>query len=126
LQPEGWSSSVQQDQARAEDLLLEALERDANRSDAHATMGFLRRLQNRLAESRIQWETSIALDRNNATAIRNLGITLMYLGQPEAAILQIDKGMRRSPYDYTIPVANWSSGLSYLLLGRVDEGIPLS
>ena len=104
-------------------MLLEALERDANRSDAHATMGFLRRLQNRLAESRIEWETSIALDRNNATAIRNLGITLMYLGRPEAAILQIDKGMQLSPYDYSIPVANWSLGLSHLLLGRVDEGI---
>ena len=104
-------------------MLLEALERDTNRSDAHAVMGFLRRLQNRLAESRIEWETSIALDRNNATAIRNLGITLMYLGQPEAAILQIDKGMQLSPYDYSIPVANWSLGLSHLLLGRVDESI---
>ena len=114
----GWSSSVPQDQARAEDLLLEALERDANRSDVHATMGLLRRQQNRLVESRIEWETAIALDRNNATAIRNLGITLMYLGQPEAAILQIDKGMQVSPYDYNTPVANWSLGLSHLLLGR--------
>jgi adenylate cyclase len=71
----GWSSSVQQDQARAEDSLLEALERDANRSDAHAMMGFLRRLQNRLADSRIEYETAIALDRNNAIALRNLGFT---------------------------------------------------
>ena len=119
----GWSSSVPQDQARAEDLLLEALERDANRSDVHATMGLLRRQQNRLVESRIEWETAIALDRNNATAIRNLGITLMYLGQPEAAILQIDKGMQVSPYDYNTRVANWSLELSHLLLGRVDEDI---
>lgn len=47
----GFSSSVQQDVARAEQLLLEALDRDANSSDAHRALGLLRRFQNRLAES---------------------------------------------------------------------------
>jgi TolB-like protein/class 3 adenylate cyclase/tetratricopeptide (TPR) repeat protein len=119
----GFSSSVQQDVARAEQLLLEALDRDANRSDAHRALGLLRRFQNRLAESRIEWETAIALDRNDAGALRNLGLTLMYLGQPEAAIPQIEKGIRLSPRDYAIVVAYWGLGMSHLLLGHLDEGI---
>jgi TolB-like protein len=88
---DGWSSSVEQDKARAKQLLLEALERDANRSMAHYAMGMLRRVQNRLAESRIEFETAIALDRNNPRALFQLGLTLSYLGQPGPAIPYIDK-----------------------------------
>jgi adenylate cyclase len=117
---DGWSSSVPEDETRAEKLLLEALERDANRAWAHGTMAQLRRMQNRLAEAKIDWETTIALDRNDAFAIRQLGTTLMYLGQPKAAIPHIEKAIRLKPHD---PVANNSLGLCHLLLGHVDEAI---
>src|SRR5690242_8758422 len=48
----GWSSSGMRDQARAEQLLLEGLERDASRSMAHVAMGVLRRIQLRFSESK--------------------------------------------------------------------------
>jgi adenylate cyclase len=73
----GWSSSAQQDQARAEQLILEALERDTNHSMAHVTMGIVRRMQNRLSEAKMEFETAIALDRSNARAIFQLGQTTM-------------------------------------------------
>jgi TolB-like protein/class 3 adenylate cyclase len=82
---DGWSSSVQQDLARAELLLLEALA-NANSASAHAEMGRVRRLQNRLPEAKTELETAIALDRNLVGALRQLGQTMMYLGQPEAGI----------------------------------------
>jgi Tfp pilus assembly protein PilF len=81
-----WSKAPQQDQARAEQLLLEALDRDANSSRAHDTMGELRRIQNQLAEARIEFETATALDRNNADAYFHLGMLLMWLGRPEEGI----------------------------------------
>jgi adenylate cyclase len=90
----GLSRSFQQDGARAEHLLLEALERDPNRSTAHFAMGILRRMQNRLTESRIEFETAVALDRNHARAIFQLGATLALLGQPEAAIPHIEHAIR--------------------------------
>ena len=120
---EGWSSSIQQNEARAEKLLLEALEHDANRSDAYGLMGLLRRLQNRLAESKIEWERVIALDRNYSVAYRQLGTTLMFMGQPEAAIPQIEYGIRLSPHDANMPFAYWGLGFSHLLLGHVEEAI---
>src|SRR5262249_11665065 len=73
----GFSQSIQEDQRRAEQQLLEAIGQDANRSMAHAAMGFLRRIEGRDAEAQAEFETAVALDRNNAWAIRNLGVTFM-------------------------------------------------
>jgi len=119
----GWSNSVERDELRAEQLLLEALDRDASTSDAHEMMGLLRRFQNRLAESRIELKTAVSLDRNDASAFRNLGLTLMYLGQPEAAISQIERGIRLSPIDHLIPIAYSGLGFCHLLIGQVGDAL---
>jgi adenylate cyclase len=50
----GWSSSFDQNITRAEQLLLEALERDPKRSRAHFAMGMIRQRQGRLRDSRIE------------------------------------------------------------------------
>ena len=47
----GWSSTIEQNQSRAEQLLFEALAQDPNNSMAHYAMGQLRRAENRLAEA---------------------------------------------------------------------------
>jgi len=69
----------------AERLLLEALESDSNQSIAYSILGYLRRLQSRLIESRIALENAITLDPNNETANRQLGWTLLFLGGPRDA-----------------------------------------
>jgi len=120
-----WSKSVQQDQARAEQLLLEALERDANSSMAHDTMGELRRVKNRLAEAQIEFETAIALDRNNADAFFHLSMTTMFLGRPEAAIPYVEKAIRLDPHGPAIAPYYWALGYSHLLLDHVDEAVDL-
>ena len=120
-----WTSSVHADEARAEQLLLEAIERDAHRSMARLAMGMLRRLQNRLALSRVELETAIALDGNNARAFRQLGQTMMFLGQPEAAIPHIEKAIQLNPRDPNIAIEYRASGLCNLFLGRVEEAIDL-
>jgi Tfp pilus assembly protein PilF len=56
-----------------EQLLGEVLEREPNRSLAHAVMGHLRRQQGRISEAQAELEAAIALDRNDAWAIRTLG-----------------------------------------------------
>jgi adenylate cyclase len=121
-----WSASAEQDMGRAEQLLVAALEHNANSVSARATMGLLRRLQDRLTESRIEWETAIALDPNNVAVVRQLGYTLMHLGDPEAAIPIIEKGIRLSPYDAGTPGAYQVLGLCHLLLGNVEQAIEFS
>jgi tetratricopeptide (TPR) repeat protein len=57
--------------------------------------------------------------------LRNLGITLVRMGQPDAAIPYIEKSIRLSPNDPLIaPNYAWLAR-SYLLLGHLDEAIDL-
>ena len=98
----GWSSSQQQDLARAEQLLLEALERDPNRSMAHHSMGVVRRNRVRLSEAKMEFEEAIALDCSNARAFFELGQIMMWLGQPEAGIPYLEKAIRLNPHDRTL------------------------
>jgi hypothetical protein len=59
-------------------------------TDRHA-MAMVRRTQSRLIEPKMEFEAAIALDRNNARAYFKLRLTLILLGQPEAAISHIEK-----------------------------------
>ena len=120
---DSFSSSVQQDKARAEQLLLEALDRDAHRCMAHAAMGLLRRLQNRHSESRVELEIAIALDPNNSFAVRQMGQTLMFLGHPEAAVPYLEKAIRLSPRDPNLYTAYFFLGWCLLFLDHIDKGI---
>jgi adenylate cyclase len=118
-----WSSSAEQDKLRAERLLAEVFERDPNISMLHQVLGELRRSQNRLTESRIELETAVALNRNNVPALRNLGVTLTALGQPEAAIPYIEKAIVLDPRGANFNVSYLSLGRCHLLLGHVNEAI---
>jgi adenylate cyclase len=120
-----WSPVTRQDLARAEQLLLEAIEQNANNAWARSMMGLLRRLQDRPEQSLSEWETAIALDRNNTSALRQIGVTLMHLGRPEEAIPIIEKGIRLSPYDAGTPGTYQVLGLCHLLLEHVETAIEL-
>jgi TolB-like protein len=119
------SSSYHQNITRAEQLLFEALERDPKRSRAHFAMGIIRRRQGRARDSKIELEAAIALDPNQASGHRQLGVTLMLLGQPEAAIPQLEKSTRLSPHDPWIALNYDTLGRCHLFLGQVDEAIDL-
>jgi adenylate cyclase len=121
----GWSRSVQQDQARAEKLFREVLEHYPSDARAHFGLGILRRVQNRLDDARIELETGIALDPNNTVAFRNLGLTLIQMGKPEEAIPYIEKSVRLSPHDATIGYNYGALGQCHLFLGHLDQAIEL-
>jgi adenylate cyclase len=121
----GWSRSTQQDQEQAEKLDLEILQQDPNNARAHGNLGILRRVQNRLDEARIEFETAIALDRNNTMMFRNLGLTLMQMGKPEEAIAYIEKSIRLSPHDPTVGNNYGALGQCHLFLGHLDQAIEL-
>jgi tetratricopeptide (TPR) repeat protein len=116
----GWSRSFEQDEARAERLLLEVFAVDPSDITARIAMGILRRLQGRLDESKIELESVPALDRHVA-GLRQLGATLVYLGEPEAAIRPLERSIRLSPYEANIGFNYTYVGLCHLLLGRVEK-----
>jgi tetratricopeptide (TPR) repeat protein len=120
-----FSNDRERDTVRADELLREALEREMNDSMAHFAMGMLRRIQNRLNDSQIELETAIALDRNNARAFQQLGVTLICLGEPEDAIPQVERAIRLNPHDPNIASYYWALGSADLVSGRVDDAVSL-
>jgi adenylate cyclase len=116
----GLSNSTEQDNARAERLLVEALDSDPTRQMAHSVMGQLRRHQNRVPESRLELETAVSLDPNNDWAHLQLGWTMLHLGEPIAAIAEAEAAIRLNPV-VTVPYN--LLGLSYLLSNQVDPAI---
>jgi adenylate cyclase len=120
-----FTTSREQDVARADQLLQEALAREMNISMAHFAVGVLRRIQVRLNDSQIELQAAIALDRNNARAYQQLGLTLMWLGQPDAAIPQIKKAIRLNPHDPNIASYYWALGSANLVAGRLDDAVVL-
>ena len=121
-----WSTSVQQDVARAEQLLLQALDHDPNIARARVALGLLRRLHNRLEEARIELQKAIALAPHFAPAFWILGTTLILLGQPDAAILETEKGLRLSPSRAAVPIAYTILSQGHLLLGHVEQAVELA
>jgi TolB-like protein len=115
------SGSGSQDLLRAEQLALEAIERDPNSSQAHEALGRVRlRQKNRLREGQIEFETALALDRNNLGAIRQLGWALLHLGEPGACIPQADKGLRLSPRDPGVWNSHAQLGVCHLFMNQAD------
>ena len=88
-------------------------------------MGFLRRVQNRLTEARVEEETAVSLDPNNDFAHRHLGWVLLFQGEPSAAIIQAEKAFRLSPRDTNIWGVYGLLGWCRLLLNEVDQAIDL-
>jgi tetratricopeptide (TPR) repeat protein len=120
---DGLSNSVEQDEARSERLLTEVLERDPNRSLAHAVMGVLRRIRSRLAEAQTELETAVALDPNDAWAVCQLGLSLSGSGQSEAAIPYLEKAIRLNPREPNVGGVYASLGANHLFLGHTGTAI---
>ena len=120
---QGRSRSPNQDMAQADKILAEATERGRNNPRALYALGMLRRLQNRLTESKVELEAALALNSSDTPAIMALGVTLAYLGQLEAAIPYFEKKIQLDPHWHNISYGYLWLGYGHLLLGKTDEAI---
>ena len=118
-----WSTSVQLDLARAEVLLLAAIEHEPDHLRARSVPGLLRRLQNRLDNSLVELQKAIALDPYFAPSFWFLGTTLVLQGQPGTAIVEIQKGLRLAASGEAAPFAYTALALAHLLLNQVEQGV---
>jgi tetratricopeptide (TPR) repeat protein len=120
-----WSPVLQEDPKRAEQLLIEVLNRGdtaSHMSAAHFALGVVQQMQNRLPEAQREFTLSLALDPNNARAHLHLGETLLYLGNPECPPLE--EAVRLGPRDDPVAaIAYWALGTCHLLSGDVDQAI---
>ncbi len=120
---DGWSRSIAEDTARAEQLLLAVLLVNGDIAQVHLLMGVLRRLQGRLDEARHELEKAIEIAPHNPRAMCQLGFTLALLGRPDLGIPHIEKGLRIAPRDPASPAIWFALGTCHLLLEHVDEAV---
>jgi adenylate cyclase len=118
-----WSTSVQLDLARAEALLLAAIEHEPNEPRARSALGLLRRLQNRLDDSIVELHKAVALDPYFAPSFWFLGTTLALRGQPDIAIAELQKGLQLTASGEAAPYAHAVLALAYLLSDNVEQGV---
>ena len=119
----GVSKSRDQDLARAEKLALEAVVLNPNSAHAYWALGVTHRAQNRLAESRTELEKAITLDRNYADAKLQLGITLLFSGETEAALPHFEQALRLTPGSTNIHFYYFWIGYDHLLMNHTDRAV---
>jgi adenylate cyclase len=119
----GWSHAIDADEARAEALLLEVLQAGMDIAVPHGINGTLRRLQGRLDASRVELEMTMDLAPHYATAASQLGMTLTFLGRPEAALPHLERSVRVGAHDPQASLLLSNLGMCRLLLGDVDTAI---
>jgi tetratricopeptide (TPR) repeat protein len=115
--------TTEQDEVRAELVLLDILRLDANIPEAHMLMGTLRRVQGRLSDSKVAQDIAIDLSPGFSEAIGQLGVTLTCLGDPEGGIPLIERSLRLTPRNFTAPLFHFHLSLCHLLLGHIEEAL---
>ncbi len=68
---------------------------------------------------------AIALDQNNAYAIRQLGQIVMIEGQPKVAVPYFEKAIRLDPRAHNVFIAYHNLAHCQLFLGRTNEAVNL-
>jgi tetratricopeptide (TPR) repeat protein len=111
------------DVALAEELIGDALAILPRNGQARFARGQILRAQGRLNQAIDEYETAIALNRNNVGAIYALGWCRFLTGSAEAAIPLVEQAIHLSPRDPLI--ATWYAwiGRVHLLQSRTDEAV---
>ena len=108
------------DIARAEGLIEQALATSPRSFYAHYVKGPVLRAQGRCEEAILEYETSLALNRNSVGALQGLGWCKLYTGSMEEAIPIAEQAIRLGPRDPTIgfSIRNDRNGASAAIAHR--------
>jgi TolB-like protein len=120
---DGISDSVAADLARAAGAVDQALAASPRYAFAHFVKGQILRVQRRCEEALPEYETVIALDRNNAAGLFNVGRCKVYTGSLDEAIPLMGQAIRLNPSHPYIGFYYFSMGQVHLLQSRTDEAI---
>jgi tetratricopeptide (TPR) repeat protein len=90
---------------------------------AHLVKGSVLFAQHRWEEAVLEYETALALHRNMAGALNELGYCKLFTGSIDEAIPLVEQSIRLSPRDPHIGFRYLLIGTVHLLQSRTDEAI---
>jgi adenylate cyclase len=111
------------DLARAEGLVNQALAAFPRNPTAHMAKGDVLRAQGRCEEAIPEYETVLAINRNDAHALDFLADCKLLRGSMEEVITLEEQAIRLSPRDPRLGYFYFRIGQSQLLQSRNDEAI---
>lgn len=119
----GWTRPTQESYQRAFDLAQSAVAIDGKDDRALAIMATVLHFSRQNEKAIPAFETALAINPNNALALGNLGIALLYEHDPRAPVL-LEKAIRHSPSDPW--VIGWlaTRGFIEFLDGRFEAALP--
>ena len=120
---EQMTDSVEQDIARAAELVEQTLAESPRHALTHFVKGQVLRAENRFESAIPEYEAAIALDRNSVLALAALGQCKFFTGALEEVIPAQKQAIRLSPRDPNIANWYWRIGRVHLLQSRPDEAI---
>jgi TolB-like protein/DNA-binding winged helix-turn-helix (wHTH) protein len=117
----GWAETPTAVLDRAEELANKALSIDDSEVRAHVVLGRIHIFYRRYEQAKAEIDRAIAINANDAHAIAGRGNILMWLGQTEAAIRDLDLAQRIDPE--LDAMDRFALSLAYYLKGRYDAAI---
>lgn len=94
----GWTDTPERALARADALAMRAVEMDPGEPYAHWALGAVRLFQRRHDLALAAYRRSVELNPNGADLMVYLGWALIYAGEPDAGIAQMERAIARNPY----------------------------
>ena len=119
----GMTDSAAADLARAEGLVDQAMATSPRSAYAHLVKGDVLFAQHRWEEAVLEYETALALHRNMADALNELGWCKFFTGSIDEVIPLVEQSIRLSPRDRGIGSRYILIGTVHLLQSRTDEAI---
>jgi tetratricopeptide (TPR) repeat protein len=120
---DGFADSPAADIARAEELVAQALAASPLSPTVHIAKGQVVRAQGRCDEAIPEFETALAINRNNANVLNILAGCKLSTGSIEEVIPLEEQAIRLSPRDPRIGHFYRTMGHVCLLQSRTDEAI---
>lgn len=117
----GWAETPTAVLDRAEELANKALSIDDSEVRAHVILGRIHIFYRRYEQAKAEIDRAIAINANDAHAIAGRGNILMWLGQTEAAIGDLELARRIDPE--LDAMDRFALSLAYYLKGRYDAAI---
>jgi len=117
----GWAESPSEAVDRAEDMANKALALDESDVRAHVILGRIHIFHQRYAQARVEMDRAIALNPNDAHALAGRGNIRMWLGEPDAAIEDLELALRIDPELNAMD--RFALSLAYYLKGRYDAAV---
>ncbi|HEX5509407.1 MAG TPA: winged helix-turn-helix domain-containing protein, partial [Pseudolabrys sp.] len=117
----GWAESPIEFLNRAEEMANKALSVDDSNVRAHVVLGRIHIFYHRYAQAETEIDRALAINPSDASGIAGHGNILMWSGQTDAAIAELERAQRIDPE--LNPMDRFALSLAYYLKGRYDSAI---